>query len=151
MHSKQSLINDICQFVVMLENSGDFIFAPFDLTVKTFWVLRYIEGGINTSRDLLKGIYGTKPSMTKKLQFLEENGFVTKMIDSNDRRVFRYTLTKKATETLKKLQPRYEEAVVDIFDWLTETEVATMHKYLERCRKNLDTLIKEEKHKKYQQ
>jgi DNA-binding MarR family transcriptional regulator len=112
--------------------------------------LRFIECGVNTSRDLLKGIYGTKPSMTKKLQFLEENGFVTKTIDSNDRRVFRYALTKKATDTIKKLEPTYEEAVVDIFEGLTDTEVTTMQKHLEICSRNLSKLIQEEKHKKYQ-
>jgi DNA-binding MarR family transcriptional regulator len=103
MNSRQSVINELFKLVALLENSGDFIFAPIGLTVKTYAVLSLISTGIDTSRDLLAGTYGSKPNMTKKLKFLEENGFIQRFVDEHDKRVFRFSLTKKSYDSLKKI------------------------------------------------
>ncbi|MEI6773850.1 MAG: hypothetical protein WCL18_03385 [bacterium] len=41
------------------------------MTVKTYAILYLISTGVNTSKDLLNGSYGSKPNMTKKIKMLE--------------------------------------------------------------------------------
>jgi hypothetical protein len=72
MTEKQLLINEMFKLVSILEHNGDFIFEQFGLTVKTYGLLYMISTGINTSRDLLNGTYGSKPNMAKKIKTLEE-------------------------------------------------------------------------------
>ena len=54
--------------------------------------------------------------MAKKLKMLEDNGFIQRTIDKKDKRVFRFTPTKKAQQSIKKVGPIYEKNIAMIFD-----------------------------------
>lgn len=138
MLQKQKFINESFKFVSLLENSWDFIFAQWWLTVKTYWILYLISTWSNTSRDLLNWTYGSKPNMTKKIKSLESNGFIKRKIDENDKRVFRFTLTKKANEALKKISPIYDSAISLIFYWITEDELKNSLNTIEKCIANFN-------------
>lgn len=116
MNKKQIFINEIFKLVAILENSWDFIFSQVWLTVKTYWILYLISTWTNTSRDLLTWTYWSKPNMAKKLKFLEENWFINRNIDTDDKRIFRFTMTKKAIKTLEKISPIYEKNILKIFE-----------------------------------
>lgn len=123
MSIKQDFINETFKFVSILENSWDFIFSQVWLTVKTYGILHLISTWINTSKDLLTWTYWTKPNMTKKLKFLEENLFIERQIDKVDKRVFRFNLTKKAIKSLKIIWPIYEKSISVLFNWIEEKKV----------------------------
>ncbi len=116
MIKKQIFINEIFKLVAILENSWDYIFSQVWLTVKTYWILYLISTWTNTSRDLLTWTYWSKPNMAKKLKFLEENWFINRNIDLEDKRIFRFTMTKKAINTLEKISPIYEKNISRLFD-----------------------------------
>lgn len=134
---KHKYINETFKFVSMLENTGDFIFSQIGLTVKTYSILYMISIGLDTSKNLLNGTYGSKPNMTKKLKFLEENGFITREIDQNDKRVFRFSLTKKANESMQKISPIYEEAVCRLFTGIDEKNIDVSFHVIEQAIKNM--------------
>jgi len=140
MSIKQQLINEIFKLVAILENTWDFIFSPFWLTVKTYWVLYLINTGLNTSRDLLNWTYWSKPNMTKKIKHLESNWFIKRNIDPNDKRVFRFSLTRKALDTLKNLWPVYENNINIVFKWIKDINIKNSLDCIKTILKNLNSI-----------
>lgn len=134
---KQKFINETFKFVAILENTWDFIFSQVWLTVKTYSILYLISIWLNTSRDLLNGTYWSKPNMTKKLKFLEENRFITRETDKNDKRVFRFSMTPKASESIKKISPIYEESLRRLFIWIDEEKIECSYNVIEQALKNM--------------
>lgn len=47
---------------------------------------------------------------------LEDNGFVKRTIDQHDKRIFRFTITKKAEKNIQKIGPIYEKNIAMIFE-----------------------------------
>jgi DNA-binding MarR family transcriptional regulator len=137
MIPKQLFVNEMFTLVAILENTWDFIFSQVGLTVKTYAILYLISTGINTSKDLLNGSYGSKPNMTKKIKMLEDNGFVKRTIDQHDKRIFRFTITKKAEKNIQKIGPIYEKNIAMIFEWITNKELHIGFELISRCLENL--------------
>ncbi len=137
MTLRQNFINESFKMVAILEHGGDFAFAQFWLTAKTYGLLSMISNGINTSRDLLCGTYGSKPNMTKKLKTLEENDFISREVDKHDKRVWRFSLTQKAYDILEKLNPVYDHCNKKIFDNIDEQHIHIALEVIEKCIKNL--------------
>ncbi len=138
MNKKQKFVNELFKFVTLLENSGDFIFSQVGLTVKNYQILYLISTWLNTSKGLLGWSYGSKPNMAKKLRFLEENEFIIRSIDTEDKRVFRFTLTKKWHESMELVSPIYEDAISMIFDGIKEKDILISRNMIERCLQNFD-------------
>lgn len=124
MTDKQFLINEIFKMVCILEHNGDFIFKPFWLTVKTYWILYMISTGINTSRDLLSGTYWSKPNMTKKIKTLEKWDFIFREIDTQDKRIWRFFLTKKSLKIMEEIHPIYEKEIECMFENISQAELS---------------------------
>lgn len=140
MSIKQQLINETFKLVAILENSWDFIFSRFWLTVKTYWVLYMINTWLNTSKDLLNWTYWSKPNMTKKLKYLEANWFINRNIDKNDKRVFRFSLTQKALDTIKKLWLVYEDNINIIFKWIQDINIKNSLDCIKNILQNLSSI-----------
>lgn len=136
MNQKQNFINELFKFITLLENSWDFIFSQVWLTVKNYQILYLISHGLDTSKSLLNWSYGSKPNMTKKIKFLEDNGFITRHIDTLDKRVFRFLVTKKGNDAMKTISPIYEDAITEIFHWITDSEMQIWQKIVDSCIKN---------------
>ena len=134
---RQQFINETFKLVAILENTWDFIFSQVGLTVKTYAILYLVSTGVSTSKDLLNGSYGSKPNMTKKIKMLEEHGFIQRSIDKKDKRIFRFTPTKKAQKSIKKIEPIYEKNISMIFDWITDKEITMSFGVITTCLKNL--------------
>ena len=139
MTQRQQFINETFKLVAILESAWDFIFSQVGLTVKTYAILYLISTGINTSKDLLNGSYGSKPNMAKKIRMLEENKFITRSIDKKDKRIFRFTATEKAQKSLKKVGPIYEKNIAEIFGGIKDKEIETAFTVVTKCLKNLMT------------
>ncbi len=138
MNKKQDFINELFKFVTLLENSGDFIFSQVGLTVKNYQILYLISTWLDTSKSLLGWSYGSKPNMAKKLRFLEENGLITRSIDSVDKRVFRFILTKKWNQAMRTVSPIYENAISMVFEGVNEKEILISANIIQRCLQNFD-------------
>ena len=138
---KQIFLNETFKFIALLENSWDFIFSQVWLTVKTYSILYFISQWTNTSKDLLNWTYGTKPNMTKKLKFLEENWFIRREIDKNDKRVFRFFLTQKAVLSMEKIKPIYEYAVWCLFTGISDEKIECAYDVIQKALKNMSENI----------
>ena len=138
MMIRQKFINETFKFVAILESTWSFIFSTHWLTIKTYWVLYLISTGINTSKDLLAGTHGTRANMAKKIKFLEENGLIQRAVDGDDKRIFHFSLTKKATDILQKISPVYDEAIRILFSGISEIQLQSFLILLDTILKNLE-------------
>ena len=138
MNKKQDFVNELFKFVTLLENSGDFIFSQVGLTVKNYQILYLISTGLDTSKSLLGWSYGSKTNMAKKIRFLEENKFVTRSIDPIDKRVFRFTITKKWNEAMQIISPIYEDAISMVFAGVNEKDIIVGENMIQKCLQNFD-------------
>lgn len=140
MNKKQEFINELFKLVSILENSWEFIFEEWWLTIKNYGVLYLISTWCDTSQKLLNGSYWSKPNMTKKLRTLEDKWYIERKIDEKDKRVFKFTLTQKADEAIKKITPLYDTASDFIFFWVKSAEFENAFKVVEKCIKNLSKI-----------
>ena len=71
----------------------------------------------NTAQAICEYLGQTKGSISQTIKFLEDNEFVEKKPDSNDKRYSRLYLTKQATDALTRLQnlwsPTLPETLID--------------------------------------
>ena len=75
-------------------------------------------------------------SLGELLQKLEQNGYITRKIDENDKRSLIVELTEKG-KNLKFQRPNYD----NLFDCLNETEQNNMKHYLQLISSRLEELI----------
>ena len=125
------------KLVAILENTWDFIFSQVGLTVKTYAILYLISTGIDTSKDLLNGSYGSKPNMAKKIKMLEKKWFIHREIDKQDKRIIRFSTTTKAQKSIKEVTPIYEKNISMIFDRIKDKELEISFEVISKCLKNL--------------
>lgn len=89
--------------------------------------------------DLAKSIFKDNASLSRMLDLLEKNEFITRTINPENRRRFLIRVTKKGKETIKKLDPivfnNREKALQDI----TESELFQVEKTLSKILKNLNS------------
>ena len=137
MIQKQHLVNEMFKLVAILENTWDFIFSQVGLTVKTYAILYLISTGIDTSKDLLNGSYGSKPNMAKKIKMLEKKWFIHRKIDKQDKRIIRFSTTTKAQKSIKEVTPIYEKNISMIFDRIKDKELEISFEVISKCLKNL--------------
>ena len=142
MTQRQLFINELFKLVAILENSWDFIFSQVWLTVKTYSILYLISTWLNTSKDLLNWTYWSKPNMAKKIKFLEENWFIQRLVDENDKRIFRLYLTEKAWKSMKKVSPIYEKNISIIFNWIEQKEISNSLDLIKSILKNILSINK---------
>ena len=76
--------------------------------------------------------------MAKKLRFLEENNFVTRTIDSKDKRVFRFTITTKWTQAMDTISPIYENAISMIFENIDDKDIHIGWIVIQKCLQNFN-------------
>ncbi len=76
--------------------------------------------------------------MAKKLRFLEENSFITRTIDSKDKRVFRFTITTKWAQAMDTISPIYENAISQIFEDIDDRDIAIGWILIQKCLQNFD-------------
>lgn len=74
--------------------------------------------------------------MAKKLRFLEENGFIERSIDMNDKRVYRFSMTDKALRAMEAVAPLYENALNMIFTNVSEKHLEVSARMIEQCLMN---------------
>ena len=91
--------------------------------------------------DLAKHICTNKSNVARNLSFLEENGYVLREHDNNDRRVIKVYPTNKMLEIL----PRVREITINwnnyIAEDLTEEEFSNFQSVLERLVKKAEVYI----------
>jgi DNA-binding MarR family transcriptional regulator len=81
-----------------------------------------VFGGATTLGDLAAAEHVAPPTMTRLVQALEHDGFLTRTVDPDDRRSVRLAATARGARVLKQAQQRRVRLVAALIDRMTVTE-----------------------------
>ena len=113
--------------------------ADADVTVGMWFFLRALweEDGL-TQRELSRRIGMTEPTTVSAIDTMEKRGFVTRRIDSADRRRRLVCLTEKGLALKHELLPRAWDVNMVAVAALTPEEVVTLRDLMSRIKANLE-------------
>ncbi len=117
------------------------VFVPAGLSDAQYNVLRILRGagdsGLRCS-DIAARLITSDPDITRLLDRLVKRGLVTRQRDSEDRRVVRATITPNGLELLTPLDQPLLDAHRRSLSVLSQRELRSLIKMLERIRASLD-------------
>ena len=93
--------------------------------------------GISQSQ-LAKLSIRTPATITTMLSHMENNGYISKKVDENDKRATRLFLTTKGEKILKQIKTQKKEEMCIILKDITDEELTTIHNVLKKIKNNLE-------------
>ncbi len=150
MINDQNIQNDILvglgRAATLLDEVFEKFYNSFGLTRVQFFALHLIvtsgKNGITLS-ELSKSMSVSKPNVTTLIDRMENNGFVKRVQDENDRRSSKLVATEEGMRIFNLTQPRKEKFVKDVFSFLTEAELKRAHELLQKFESEL-LIVKED-------
>lgn len=108
-----------------------------------YFLLIFMSPGIN-QLELGKLKHVGKASVTKALKILEEDGFIKRVNDSNDKRNTLCYVSEKGEKIAEHLIKIREIAETEMFIGFTESERVELFNYLKKLMKNSEGLLERE-------
>lgn len=93
--------------------------------------------GISQSQ-LAKLSIRTPATITTMLSHMENNGYISKKVDENDKRATRLFLTTKGEKILKQIKTQKKEEMSIVLKSITDEELSTIHNVLQKIKNNLE-------------
>jgi len=112
-----------------MQKAYDDVLAEYDLTETRFIILMFLFQADQyrlAPSEIATKLGATRPTVTKILNKLVINGWVTKVSAVNDKRSVMIELTTTGTHVLEKFLPHNFEAVQVIMSELSPTEITTL-------------------------
>lgn len=108
----------------------------YNLTASQYGVLEclYLKGDMHIN-DLIQNQISTSGTMTVIIRNLEKLQYVTKKIDSEDKRFFKVALTKQGQDVVNNILPERVNQLDDFVNTLTEKEQDTLLNILYKFKK----------------
>jgi MarR family transcriptional regulator, organic hydroperoxide resistance regulator len=113
--------------------------SGYDLTPEQYGALARIneKEGINQSQ-LGERMLKDRHNMTRILGLLEKRGYIERRADEADKRIYRIFLTEAGRNIRERLTPVVVSHLNQTYEGLSEEEVLTMRRILERIVGNLE-------------
>ena len=105
-----------------LEKVGDAIFSRFGITVAMYELLMLIAVKVNTTTKMANVSQITLASITHKTKIMEEKGYIQRVMDSKDKRVWYFSLTPTGQRLLDTVSGVYDKLTSPLFAELSEKE-----------------------------
>ncbi len=118
---------------IWLLNDLETYLRPLNMSQARLSILLYIENsseGIISPKDLAKLTGKSKPGITRMMDKLFENGFISIKQDDVDGRKKKLCLTKKGKQLMGKIIPEYNLRIMEMSLNLTNEEKQTLNKLL---------------------
>ena len=118
---------------IWLLNDLETYLRPLNMSQARLSILLYIENsaeGIINPKDLAKLTGKSKPGITRMMDKLFENGFISIKQDDVDGRKKKLCLTKKGKQLMGKIIPEYNLRIMEMSLNLTNEEKQTLNKLL---------------------
>ncbi|WP_395479959.1 transcriptional regulator SlyA [Candidatus Curculioniphilus buchneri] len=131
--------SDLARLVRVWRTLIDHRLKPLELT-QTHWITLYNICQLPPEQSqiqLAKAIGIEQPSLVRTLDQLEEKGFITRHICSNDRRAKRIKLTKFAEPVLKEVSNIINNIQNDIFYGIGQEEIYLLKNIISKLEKNI--------------
>ncbi|OUR78069.1 hypothetical protein A9Q83_08760 [Alphaproteobacteria bacterium 46_93_T64] len=114
----------------------------FDLSIHEWRVVAIIgETPGLTARQVGKFASLDKVNISRAIDKLEKNGRLQRKVMAHDRRAYSLELTKTGEEILNKIVPLALEFEAKLMDGFSETEIGTIHTYLNKLDHRAEELV----------
>lgn len=113
--------------------------AGFELTIDQWLVLKSIEEDSEAKQqDIAEKAFKDVASITRIIELLVQKEYLSREFHNTDRRRFKLLLTKKGSETLKKMQPYIENNRQRALEGISSTELEKLSKTLSKIIENVN-------------
>ncbi|MCW9038226.1 MarR family transcriptional regulator [Altibacter sp.] len=123
----------------MVEETILAVLKPYDLSIQQYNVLRILRGQKGNPANLStiqERMVDRNSNTTRLVDKLIKKGWVRRQICKNNRRKVEIFITEKGMETLQELDPLTEGNNKALLDNLSETELDTLNRLLDKLRKD---------------
>ena len=90
----------------------------------------------NTVSEIAESVEVSKGLISREVETLRQKGYITTVVDNNDRRILRIYIADNADEIIKKQKKKLCSLMYQIFDNLDEDELLTLRKFIATITKN---------------
>lgn len=112
--------------------------AGFDITIDQWLVLKAIEqDNTITQQHIAEKVFKDVASITRIIELLVKNGFLTRHFHSTDRRRFNLKLTEQGTDIIEKLKPYTAKNRKKALEGISPEEMALVKEAMEKIIKNV--------------
>lgn len=134
------LVHDIVATGDLFLRESARLFRPHGLTAPQYNVLNLLAGRDEalgfSQRELADTLVVDRSNVTGLLDRMESAGWVRRVDDTNDRRVYRVQLTPAGKKLWEKVSPDYADVVLQVTKRLKEKEVKSTLSVLELLRED---------------
>lgn len=145
----EEVIYNIARVYSVIDSAITLLLSPYGLSTAKFNILLLVkhvhEGKGIAQNEISQLLFVTTSNITRMIDKLENEGFVVRQAQEDDRRVNLIKITKKGSDILDVIWPHYKEIIDRIFSQdFRENEKKTMNESLEKLRTGAEeTIIKE--------
>lgn len=112
--------------------------AGFDITIDQWLVLKAIEeDNTITQQHIAEKVFKDVASITRIIELLVKNGFLTRHFHSTDRRRFSLQLTNEGTNIIEELKPHTAANRKKALDGVSPKELEQVKEAMEKIIKNV--------------
>ncbi len=121
----------------------DEIAEQYDLTRIQVDVIAFLLNNpdLDTARDIVDYRLIAKSHVSKAVDKLLSEGYLTREYDGTDRRCIHLTLTEKAADVAKEIQVRQQEFTAKLKEGISEQEMAYLDEITDRIVANAENMI----------
>jgi len=120
MNTNIDIISKLLVTSRVLERAGDVIFSRFGITQGMYEILVLVSDHVDTTTKLAGISQITLANITHKTKFLEDKGYIQRVVNKDDKRVWYFSLTQKGQSLLETVRAVYEEMMVLLFAQFSE-------------------------------
>jgi MarR family 2-MHQ and catechol resistance regulon transcriptional repressor len=120
-----------------LETAGDEIFSQFGITLGSYEILVLIDGKVDTTTRMANQSQITLASITHKTKIMEEKGYIRRVMDRQDKRIWYFSLTPRGQSLLETVREVYAEVTRPLFAQFSESEKQQVLTVLSATEKHL--------------
>lgn len=142
VNKKYDLSNKLISIARSMEKVGDRMLSKFGLTMRIYEIMININSGINTNLELSKIMQSTPASIAQKTKILEDKKLIKRIVSSEDKRIWQFSLTKKGNVIFNQAQNIFNHANPHLYSKYSEKEKHLIADFIDAIEDHLDFLLK---------
>lgn len=130
----------------MLEKVGDMLFSRFGITARAFEILRLIDRDISTTTVLADAMQSSLANITHGTKILEEKGYVKRVVNERDKRIWCFSITEKGQGLLETVDAIYEAGMIPLYSQFPAKQKQRILGFLNATEEHLKLVIQDDTH-----
>ncbi|MFZ5376897.1 MAG: MarR family transcriptional regulator [Patescibacteria group bacterium] len=139
------ITNRLLKLSKTLEKTSNIIFSRFGITITGYEILKLIQQGCKTTTDLSLQTDASPSAITHITKALEENDYLQRSFDLDDKRIWYFALTENGLKKLKLIESIYQLALSQLYEKYTDDQKTEVFNFLDEVERHLFHAVTEHK------